>query len=166
MEIWKDIDGFDNYEVSTFGNVRNKKTGYLYSRNINGYGYSFVNIKINNKQCNWLIHRLVAKAFIPNPDNKPEVDHKDSDKTNNNLNNLRWATRQENEYNKQQTRNAKYISKHGQSVGYNIRVYINGKPVSKYARTIEEAEIIRDELLEQRNREMAGLAEFIYPSSL
>lgn len=164
MEIWKDIDGFDNYEVSTFGNVRNKKTGHLYLNYDNGHGYLCVNVKIDKKQFNWLIHRLVAQAFIDNSDNKPEVDHKDGNKSNNNVNNLRWATSVENKYNTQRMRNAKHITK--TKYGHNVQVYINGKRINKHTRTMDEAIIIRDTLLEQRNKEMSHLAEFIYPTSL
>lgn len=166
MEIWKDIDGFDNYEVSTFGNVRNKNTGRVLKYQIDRGGYYWFGLTYDKKRYCKLIHRLVAQAFISNPDNKPEVDHKDGNKSNNNVDNLRFATRQENIYNTTIINNANYISKHGKSIGYNIDIRINGKRIKKYARTIEDAIKIRDELLEQRNKEMSHLAEFIYPTSL
>jgi hypothetical protein len=90
MEIWKKIEGYENYSVSTYGRVRNKRGKELSPININGYNYvSLVNGNIY-KKCR--IHRLVAQAFIPNPNNYPVVNHKDEDKSNNHIDNLEWCT--------------------------------------------------------------------------
>jgi hypothetical protein len=97
-EEWENINDFNNYEVSTFGNVRNKKTGRILKSSNNG-GYFYVNlskIKGNYK----LIHRLVAEAFIENPENKAHVNHKDKNSLNNNLSNLEWASPKENNIHK------------------------------------------------------------------
>lgn len=105
-EEYRDVEGFPNYEVSNLGNVRNKKRGNVLQpqtkvRNKQtGYGCLEVNItNIEGKQQNRPIHRLVALAFLPNPENKSDIDHIDRDSTNNNLSNLRWATRTENNLN-------------------------------------------------------------------
>lgn len=92
-ETWKDIENTnEKYEVSTYGRVRNKRTGLILKPRKRPDGY--LDIDICGKRGK--IHRLVAKAFIPNPDNKPEVNHIDENKQNNNINNLNWMTHIEN----------------------------------------------------------------------
>jgi len=105
-EEYRDVEGFPNYEVSNLGNVRNKKRGNILqpcSKIKNKQtGYGCLEVKITNiegKQQNRPIHRLVALAFLPNTENKSDIDHIDRDSTNNNLSNLRWATRTENNLN-------------------------------------------------------------------
>jgi hypothetical protein len=95
MEIWKKIEGFENYSVSNEGRVKNDKIFLKLS--YNKRGYSQVVLWNKNKNKIQTIHRLVAQAFIPNPDNKPEVNHIDYNKTNNHVSNLEWATKKENE---------------------------------------------------------------------
>jgi hypothetical protein len=94
-EVWKIVDGFPDYKISTFGNIMSKKWGDWVS--LHPYpdsdGYLRVCISNINKKRFWFsIHRLMGMAFIPNPDNLPTVDHIDVDNTNNDLSNLRWAT--------------------------------------------------------------------------
>lgn len=109
-EIWKPIKGYEGlYEVSNFGNVRSldryvycsnqfgskgtrKNKGVIIKSFVQNNGYVFVHLK--NK--NFKIHRLVAQTFIPNNDNKPQVNHKDGNKTNNKVDNLEWCTVAEN----------------------------------------------------------------------
>jgi hypothetical protein len=91
-ELWKTIDNFSNYEISTYGNIRNKTTGYKLNPNIK-CGYSSLNIRNDDGYMkNFKIHRLVALCFIPNTENKYSVNHIDHNKLNNNLSNLEWAT--------------------------------------------------------------------------
>jgi hypothetical protein len=96
-EIWKSISNFENYEVSTFGNVRSIKH---INKNLkpfsNEKGYLYVSLMNNNKRYTRSIHILEATEFIPNPENKPTVNHNDGIKTNNYINNLEWATYSEN----------------------------------------------------------------------
>ena len=94
IEIWKNIANYNNYEVSSFGNVRNKNTGRILKHGIIG-GYYCVGLS-NIKTKTFSVHRLVALTFIENIENKPEVNHKDKNKLNNILSNLEWATIKEN----------------------------------------------------------------------
>lgn len=99
-EIWKPIENYENYSVSTFGQVRNNATGrILKGHDINGKGRLNVSLCKNGIVKEFLIYRLVAIAFIPNPEDKPEIDHINNDLSNNKIENLRWATRQENSRN-------------------------------------------------------------------
>ena len=101
-EIWKPIEGTDGkYEVSNTGKVRclnykqTGKTKELTASEKVG-GYLQLRVKKNGNLKTVVVHRLVADAFIPNPDGKPEVNHIDGDKKNNNADNLEWVTRSEN----------------------------------------------------------------------
>jgi len=94
--MWKEIKEFENYEVSTEGEVRNKKTGHVLKPGLNKRGYLQVCLRNNGKQISKKNHRLVAEAFIPNPENKPEVNHINEIKTDNHVENLNWMTSKEN----------------------------------------------------------------------
>ena len=102
-ELYFPIHGYDGYyEVSNFGNVRNSKTTGRILKLQNHYkdGYKIVDLHKDSNRCTKTVHRLVASAFLPNPDAKTCVDHIDGDRTNNNLENLRRATHQENTFNR------------------------------------------------------------------
>ena len=88
-EIWKEIQGFEGeYAISNKGNVKNLKSGRIIDGAYNSMGYK--QIKLKGKK--YYIHRLVALAFIPNPNNLPQVNHIDEVKTNNNVSNLEWCS--------------------------------------------------------------------------
>ena len=94
-EVWKNIDNADGFMVSNLGRILEGDKILLPV--INRSGYYSVSVKKNNKTRNYYkVHRLVAEAFIPNPNNKPEVDHINTDKTDNRVDNLRWVTHFEN----------------------------------------------------------------------
>ncbi len=100
MESWKIIEGFENYMVSDHGNVKNNKTGRIKKVNAHKDGYIQISLKLNKVEYKKRVHNLVANAFIANPDEKACVDHIDNIKSNNNINNLRWATCSENQHNR------------------------------------------------------------------
>ena len=98
-EIWHDIDGYEGlYQISNKGRVKSLKCGKERIRTpvITNDGYLNVILYKNTTAQHRLIHRLVAEVFIPNPENKPQVNHKDENKLNNCVNNLEWATAKEN----------------------------------------------------------------------
>lgn len=109
IEEWKDIIGWEGrYQVSNLGNVRTlnyKRTGQ--TRLMTGLtdvrGYKSIAFReggAGSRQKHYVVHRLVAMAFIPNPENKPFVNHKDGNRANNRVDNLEWCTRRENEAHK------------------------------------------------------------------
>jgi hypothetical protein len=96
MEEWKDVVGYECiYEVSDLGQVRNKKSGKILKHDDNGTGYLMLGLNHYGRKM-FLVHRLVAIAHIPNPNNLPEVNHKDGKKYNCFKSNLEWCTHKEN----------------------------------------------------------------------
>lgn len=95
MEIWVDIDGFENYQVSTWGRVRGSH-GIL-KPYTNEKGYLKVGLTRDGKCHKKRVNRLVAQAFIQNPENLPQVDHIDGNKQNNSITNLRWTDNRKNQ---------------------------------------------------------------------
>jgi len=95
-KTWKVVSGYDRYEVSSDGNVRRISTGRILKKHPDLDGYYRVGLYQNRKQKSFKISRLVALNFIPNPENKREVNHKNGDKGNDCVENLEWVTPEEN----------------------------------------------------------------------
>jgi len=147
IEIWKPIDGYDNYEVSSFGNIKSVKTGNILKPAIKNK-YNFVILRKNNKNVNMYIHRLVATAYCANNDNKQYVDHINNDRLYNNANNLRWVSSGENHYNSSLrsttttgVKGVHYFKRTGKWVA---NIQTNGKSIHLgFFDTLEEAKNVR-----------------------
>ncbi len=96
FETFVKIEGFDNYEVSNLGKVRNIKSGRILKPYLNPSGYLRHCLCENNKSKYLFLHKIIAIAFIDNPEEKPCVNHIDENKLNNDLSNLEWCTIREN----------------------------------------------------------------------
>ena len=150
MEEYRTIEEYENYEISNLGNVRNKKTGNILTQILRYDGYYCVNVRKNSKPKNLSIHRLIALSFIPNPSNKPFVDHVNRSRSDNRLENLRWCTRSENQMNKSKHSNntSTYtgVSYNKSNNKWKVRIAINGKKKHiGYYTNFDEAVIARKE---------------------
>lgn len=94
--MFKNIPGFEDYSVSMCGKVKSNRRNRLLSIITRRDGYKELGIRADKKKYIMLVHRLVAMTYIPNPDNKPCVNHLDSDRGNNSVENLEWCTYKEN----------------------------------------------------------------------
>ena len=140
---------FHGYTVYKNGDIMGKRGWMLKPKKNKDEGYLQVGISINNKKRSMMyIHRLVALCYIPNPDNKPEVDHiLHEEKTNNYVSNLRWATRSEQNINKgincNNTSGVKGVNKNGDS--WRATIDINGKIMTKTYKSFDKAVAKRKE---------------------
>lgn len=145
MPEWKSVDGFPGYEVSSEGQVRSywgkgpgstmRDVPTVLRSSIGNHGYPGVNFRGVIRT----VHRLVAKAFLANPDNLPQVDHIDGNKTNNNVTNLRWCTRAQNAHNvsarSNNTSGIKGVSWHKKGKKWQAQLMHGGR---KYSRRFAE----------------------------
>lgn len=148
MEEWKTINNFPEYEVSSLGRVKSLKLGkeIIKQQTIGNHGYLVVSMW-NEKQYVATTHRLVAEAFIPRVEGKEQVDHINRNRTDNRVENLRWATSSENLINKECKmskighRNI-YVS----GGGFEVEVKRNKQRVfRKWFKTLDEAIKARDD---------------------
>ena len=149
-EEWRPVANFEGYCVSNLGRVRSNQLwrgvqGRIRKLNDSGGGYLGLGLQRHGVQITVNVHRLVAEAFIPNPDGKPVIDHIDRNKQNNVVSNLRWATHSENHHNvgmrPDNTTGFKGVHIHeGRKKPYQVRTRENGKYISLgYFATKEEA---------------------------
>jgi hypothetical protein len=131
-EEWRVIENYENYSVSNLGNVRNDKTGRIL-KGLNSRGYLLVTLCKENKQKTHKIHRLVAIAFLENPENLPEVDHINQIKDDNRVENLRWCSRENNNRNRKKWEGttSKYlgVSWHNNTNKWSAQITINRKHI-------------------------------------
>lgn len=165
IERWEKIEGYDNYSVSTFGKVRNDKTKKILKKLIDSStGYYIVRLCKDGKAKTSRIHKLVAKAFFKNPQNKECVDHIDRNKLNNHFLNLRFATNSENGMNrsKQKNNTSGYIGVvfDKKNNKYTAQYKLNGKMkhIGRYV-TAEQASKAYQEKIKEHFKEFANLSE-------
>lgn len=145
-EVWKSHPEYAGIEVSTLGRVRtldkmvwNGRGTYLLKGRVlkpgdRSDGYLQVKIKVNGKWTMKLVHRLVAKTFITNPDNLPQVNHKDCDKTNNHVDNLEFCTA---------SYNMKYREEFGKASGHPIfAINLKTLEVSRFSSQHEASRVL------------------------
>ena len=154
------IEGFSKYLIYENGDIFSKYYNKLMSPQKNKYNYLCLNLKNDEGKCKSMrVHRLVALAYIPNLENKREVDHIDQNKTNNHVSNLRWATRSENMQNIKQVRRDNtlgekniYLKRDKDRISYVFQKNIpNQKRIYKRFKTLEEAIEYRDNYLQNNN---------------
>lgn len=142
-EIWKDIEGYEGlYKISNLGKVKSLNYHMTGKERIlkpgkDNHGYLFVILYKEGKHKTCTVHRLVAEAFIPNPDKLPCVNHKDENPLNNNLNNLEWCTH-------------KYNINYGTAIERAIVALTNRKDMSKPVKCLETGKIYPSTIEAQR----------------
>ena len=155
-EEFKKIDGYDNYEISNQGNVRNSDTGRVLKPIKNRDGYYNVYLCKDGIKKALKIHRLIALHFIPNPDNLLYIDHIDRNRTNNSISNLRWISKSNNNRNitKRQNTSSKFIGVYFKKCAgkYVTHISINNKRKHiGYYEKEEEAGRAFDDYIKEHN---------------
>jgi len=161
-EIWKDIDGYIGYyQISNLGNVKSleriverngvvqKRKERIMSKRQNSDGYYIAKLNLNRTSKSIPIHRLVAQAFIPNPLKLPEVNHKDCNRQNNNVNNLEWCSHYDN------IKHSAKLGRYPKRYGIKNPNYGNHKLHNRYTTNRELGK------LQSRPKEQNGMAKQI-----
>ena len=143
-EEWRPCIGFEKYLISSQGRVMNKTSGRILKPYNDKRGYDRVDLQnANSEQKHMKTHRLIAMAFIPNPEDKDFVDHIDRNRSNNNIDNLRWVTNIENCQNREIRDLPMHIVSNPQG-HFIVRIMRNKQLYHKYCKTVEEAILWRD----------------------
>jgi hypothetical protein len=158
METWKNIEGYDDYEVSSCGKIKSKKHNKerILKDRTDGSGYYQVLLLKNGIEKSFKVHKLVAIAFIPNTDiSRNIIDHIDRCRTNNNISNLRWVTKRENRLNSDVRIQPMYgICMKG--IKYKVQMNIAGTMTYLGCfKTLEEAQTVRDSYLKEKSLYMS-----------
>lgn len=154
--IWKDIKGYEGlYKISNTGEIYSIISNKILRKNIRNT-YYIIQLTKNKMRKSFQIHRLVAEAFIPNPKNKPIINHINYNRLDNCVNNLEWCTQKENvEYSKERMKHRKNITHSNTGEKYitrrknKFRITIDKKEY-KICNTLEEAIKKRDEILNEK----------------
>ena len=140
---------FGDYDVYTDGRVWSNKSNKFLKQSIN-QSYIYVKLMINGRSFNVCVHRLMGEVFLPNFENLPEIDHKDRNKLNNSLFNLKWSSKSDNRHNKgiMSTNTSGYKGVHYDKISRKWigRMTINNKRKQKQFDTKKKAILYRREL--------------------
>ena len=143
FEVWKDIHGYEGlYQASTYGRVRSlpraTTSGRVLKPKVEKIGYLRLSLSKDNSIETKLVHRLISLTFIPNPNNFPQVNHLDEDKTNNRVENLEWCTAQYNSnYGTHVDRCAEHNRNHPSKSIPVAQYDLNGNLIARYPSAIE-----------------------------
>lgn len=133
--MWKNIPNWEGlYQINEYGEVKNCKTNKLVTGDVNNSGYYRICLYNKPRKERFFRHRLVAMLFLENPNNYPEVNHKDENKANNHVDNLEWCTRRHNEHENRRSGGKKYTP---------FKVYFNNGSVKTYEFTPQLAEELK-----------------------
>lgn len=136
-EIWKDIPEYEGfYQASNLGNIKGLKKNKIIGKTENHKGYFHISLCKNGNPKTMMAHRAVGLSFIPNPENKPQINHKDLNKKNNRVDNLEWVTNSENQLH---------------AIANGKTGYLNGEKSYKSSFTNKQAEQIRKEYIKNSN---------------
>tara|TARA_R110001583_G_scaffold7231_1_gene36087 strand:- start:784 stop:1251 length:468 start_codon:yes stop_codon:yes gene_type:complete len=137
-----EIEGYNNYLIFEDGKVYNQKFKRYLRPAVNGIGYLHVILYQDRKRKTAMIHRLIGTYYIPNPENKPYIDHINRNRTDNRIENLRWSTHSENQQNTGVSKNNKVgiknICYNKSKDRYQYQKKINKVSHQKYFKTLEE----------------------------
>lgn len=144
IEVWKDVKNYEGlYQVSNLGRIRtlrvyriaenrHEKTIRVLRLNTRRQGYKTITLSKGDSRKTFLVHRLVAQSFIENKNNKPEVNHKDADKSNNRVSNLEWVTAKENSLHATRLK-IKSTENAVSTIKRRVYLYDNGDLIKEYA---------------------------------
>jgi hypothetical protein len=147
MELWKEIEGFPGYMVSNLGRVKSLMYGkeQILKPSFTEKKYLQVGLHKEKKRYCYRVHRLVIETFLPNPENKTEVDHINRNKQDNRIENLRWATHSENVLNRDMPFGVlKERHIHPSGNAFKVHIHRQGLKVYKSFKTLTEAIAFRD----------------------
>lgn len=150
MKNMKKIKGFEDYSIDVLGNIYSSKGNIFLKKHKDAHGYIVVGFNKNLKTYHFKVHRLIAENFLSNPKGLPIINHKDGDKSNNNISNLEWSTHSRNlkhAYDNNlrvaaKTMLGKFGPRHNQSKTVNQICPMSGKTIKKWGSMTEAASFL------------------------